>query len=126
MTPSLTELCDMPVYDFFCPPETRACTPVLDYRAADACRSASISTVGTLAAKSADELRRGHFTEEVIGHIGQRLQAAHPQLQLRQTFSPAAAGAQGRAPAVSFLVAELPPASARGRYAAPFIQNYGA
>lgn len=102
----LTKLADirkMSVYDFFCPVETRSCSPVMGVRVADLCRAASILTVGDLADKTAAELSSLSFAADLIPYICLKLQQANPDLNLQQAFSPASAGAAGRAPAISVL-----------------------
>lgn len=100
---TIADIRKMPVYDFFCPEETRSCSPVMGARVADLCRASSIHTVGDLADKTAAELQALSFAQDLIPYICLHLQRANPDLNLKQAFSPASAGAAGRVAAISVL-----------------------
>lgn len=90
-------------------------------RVADLCRAASIITVGQLADMTADELRAKSFAADLIPYICLKLQQANPSLNLETGFRPAA-GAQGRAAAISC----LPNSTVVAGYGMPVKQVYGA
>lgn len=98
----LATIRDETVLDFFCPEKTRSCPPVMAKRVYDLCFAASITTVGQLADMKPSELRAKSFPDDLIPYICLKLQQAHPALNLTPDFSKAA-GAQGRAPSISFL-----------------------
>lgn len=95
-----TALREKLVFDYFCPEETRACSPVLDKRIYDLCFAANITTVGQLVDMTDEQLRSKSFSNELIDRISQVRVAAQKTQNVVPSFS---SGAQGRVAAISCL-----------------------
>lgn len=100
--PTISELSELRVYDFFCPAATQSRSPDKEEQIADLCSDADIKTVGQLVSMKPSELRAQSFPDDLIPYICLQLQRAHPALNLTPDFV-GAVGAQGRAPAISAL-----------------------
>lgn len=133
---ALANINDITVYDFFCPQETRSCTPVIDKRVYEACYAADIKTIGDLTKNTLTDLRSKSFCEDLLPYISTRLQNAYPGLRLSIHFAPNAepekpqaaefvpasisVAPRGHVPACSFVTPE--PLPYKG-YAAPFLPS---
>ena len=97
--PTIDELAELRVYDFFCPAATQSISPDKEERIYNLCSAADITTVGQLVDMEPAELRSRSFPDELLSYIRLQLQRAHPGLNLNSDFK--AVSTHGMVPAIS-------------------------